>query len=118
MAPLAMRWTARALSAHEGLSVTSVDVDHVRSAFAGLLRREEIHRIRDVTRQHLALEQRAIPVVSLELLTRIDSISAGALASPAALPDSRAFDDRIRVDRVHPDSMRCTLECETPRKVQ
>ncbi len=48
----------------------------------------------------------------------IDSVRIGTLASPVAVPDPRSLDDRVRIDGVHPDSVRRTLERQAPGQVQ
>ena len=85
-------WRAPIGSAREGLGVAGVDVEDVAGRLGGAVGGEEGHRLGDVLRQHLALQQAALAVVRLQRLAGIDAVGVGALLAPVAVPYARAAD--------------------------
>ena len=63
------------------------------------------------------LERRPRAVVLLELLGR-DPVGGGALLAPGRVPDPRAFEHRVGVDRVDADPVAAELLGEAAREVQ
>src|SRR5918996_4199144 len=85
-------------------SAAAVDVQDVSGALPrASLGGEMQHGLGDVLREHAYLKRRSLTVVLVELF-RSDSVGRGALAAPARVPDPRALEDGIRVDRVDPDA--------------
>ena len=86
-----------------GRGDTAVDVEQVAGRLARPVRRGEVQdRLRDVRRQDVDAERRALAVVLLQLVG-LDPVGVGALVTPAGVPDPRALKDRVGVDGVDAD---------------
>ena len=80
-------------------------------------RGEVEHRLGDVLGQDVDAERRAVAVVLLELVG-LDAVGRGALLAPRRVPDPRALQHRVRVDRVDADAVAAALLGQAAREVQ
>src|SRR4051794_23852068 len=104
-------------SSQEGRRHARVDRDVQAGGVREVGAAEHEHRVGDVLRQHLALEDRALRVELAEVLL-LDAVDRGAVRAPAAGEDPGALHHAVGVDPVDLDAVLAELGGQQPDLVR
>src|SRR5919202_5402359 len=112
-----LRMSADLLLPWVGCANAPVDVEDVARAFARARLRGEVgDRLGDVGGQDADAKRRALAIELFELLRR-NAIRRRTLLAPRAVPDARAGQHGVGVDRIHADAQQTAFLGKTARQV-